>query len=161
MAGAEELTATTLVAIEQAAANNGNFEVGYLLSLLEDLSQTLFMHRPAAQNPWLRAFGGLCPQSWATTTLAFIQEVDAIQTRRQEATKSKQSGEPRRLKPGRQAESSSPSPLSEETKGGAVERVEGLGHGVTWIYYVYMMLYKHHAPIIPKTLSHPLRHPKP
>ena len=33
----------------------------------------------------------------------------------------------RRLKPGRQAESSSPSSLSEETKRGAVERVEGLG----------------------------------
>ena len=59
--GAEEMAALALMAVEQASQDAGS------------------------QNPRLRAFGGLTPQPWVTTTLAYIKEIDAIQSRRGEA----------------------------------------------------------------------------
>ncbi|CAE7780608.1 unnamed protein product, partial [Symbiodinium sp. CCMP2456] len=47
----------------------------------EDPPHQLFQSRPQSQNPRLRAFGGLTPQAWATTTLSYIREIDLIQTR--------------------------------------------------------------------------------
>ncbi|CAE7852956.1 unnamed protein product, partial [Symbiodinium necroappetens] len=84
--GAEEMASLALIATEQASQDSGSWDIAYLLTLLEDPPHQLFAHRPASQNPRLRAFGGLTPQSWATTTLAYIKEIDAIQSRRSEAT---------------------------------------------------------------------------
>ena len=84
VAGAEELVALSLIAVEQAAQDNGSWDIGYLLCLLEDPPHQLFQHRPQSQNPRLRAFGGLTPQAWATTTLSYVREIDLIQTRRAE-----------------------------------------------------------------------------
>ena len=84
-AGAEELMALALISVEQAAQDNGSWDIGYLLSLQEDPPHQLFQSRPSSQNPRLRAFGGLTPQAWATTTLSYIREIDLIQTRRAEA----------------------------------------------------------------------------
>ncbi|CAE7563812.1 unnamed protein product [Symbiodinium necroappetens] len=80
-AGAEELTALALAAVEQCAQDGGSWEIGFLLTLLEDPPHQLFQHRPQSQNPRLRAFGGLTPQTWATTTLSYVKEIDAIQSR--------------------------------------------------------------------------------
>ena len=83
--GAEEMAALALMAVEQASQDAGSWEVAYLLTLMEDPPHQLFQHRPQSQNPRLRAFGGLTPQPWVTTTLAYIKEIDAIQSRRGEA----------------------------------------------------------------------------
>ena len=77
--GAEELLALSLIAVEQAAQDNGSWDIGYLLSLQEDPPHQLFQRRPQSQNPRLRAFGGLTPQPWAMTTLSYIREIDVIQ----------------------------------------------------------------------------------
>ena len=82
--GAEELLALSLIAVEQAAQDNGSWDIGYLLSLQEDPPHQLFQHRPQSQNPRLRAFGRLTPQPWATTTLSYIREIDVIPARRSE-----------------------------------------------------------------------------
>ena len=87
--GAQELLALTLVTIEQAAQDNGKWEVAWILSLQEDPPPGLFMARPASTNPRLRAFSPLCPPEWAATALSFVKEVDIISTRRQEALPSK------------------------------------------------------------------------
>ena len=84
-AGAEELLALTMIAVEQAAQDNGSWDIGYLLCLQEDPPHQLFQSRPQSQNPRLRAFGALTPQAWATTALSYIREIDLIQTRRSEA----------------------------------------------------------------------------
>ena len=44
----------------------------------------VFSFRGSSSNPRLRAFAPLCPQSWASTTLAFIKEVDTLNTCRAE-----------------------------------------------------------------------------
>ncbi|CAE6915907.1 unnamed protein product [Symbiodinium sp. CCMP2592] len=85
VAGAEELTALSLIATEQSAQDGGSWEVAYLLSLLENPPHPAQTSDWSA-NPRLRAFGGLTPPNWATTTLSYIREIDLIQTRRNEAT---------------------------------------------------------------------------
>ena len=85
VASTEELTALSLAAVEQCAQDGGSWEVGHFITLLEDPPHQLFQHRPASANPRLRAFGGLTPQTWATTTLSYIRELDLIQSRRTEA----------------------------------------------------------------------------
>ncbi|CAE7692700.1 unnamed protein product, partial [Symbiodinium necroappetens] len=82
--GAEEMAALAIIAVEQASQDSGSWDLAYLLTLMEDPPHQLFQHRPQSQNPRLRAFGGLTPQPWATTTLSFVKEIDAIQSRRNE-----------------------------------------------------------------------------
>ena len=75
VAGAEELVALSLIAVDCSGAGSPRQRVlgfGYLLCLLEDPPHQLFQHRPQSQNPRLRAFGGLTPQAWATTTLSYV-----------------------------------------------------------------------------------------
>ena len=74
--------------------DSGSWDTAYLLTLMEDPPRQLCAHRPQSQNPRSRAFGGLTPQPWATTTLAYIKEIDAIQARRTEATSSSKAKPP-------------------------------------------------------------------
>ncbi|CAE7892814.1 unnamed protein product, partial [Symbiodinium sp. KB8] len=97
--GAEEMAALAIIATEQASQDSGFWDIAYLLTLLEDPPHQLFAHRPSSQNPRLRAFGGLTPQPWATTTLAYIKEIDAIQSRRSEATSSAKAKAPAAAEP--------------------------------------------------------------
>ena len=78
-------TVLSLAAVEQCAQDGGSWEGGHSITLLEDSPHQLFQHRPASANPRLRACGGLTPQTWATTTLSYIREIDLIQSRRTEA----------------------------------------------------------------------------
>ena len=59
--------------------------MAWLLSLQEDPPLGLFQARPATTNPRLRAFAPLCPPEWATIALAYVKEVDLINSWRQEA----------------------------------------------------------------------------
>lgn len=83
--GAQELLALTLVTVEQAAQDGGKWDVAWLLSLQEDPPPGVFQARPAATNPRLRAFAALCPPDWAAVALAYVKEVDLINSRRQES----------------------------------------------------------------------------
>ena len=83
MAGVQEHLALLYVAIEQA-----NLLVQFLL--LDDPPSQLWIYSRAG-NPMstgrARAFAPLCPQRWATVSLAFLKELDFIQNRRQEMGK--------------------------------------------------------------------------
>ncbi|CAE7676319.1 HERC6 [Symbiodinium sp. CCMP2592] len=83
--GAQELLALALVAQEQAAMDSGNWSVAYL----EEPPPQLFTGRASSStSARLKAFAPLCPPAWGTTTLAFIKEIDALQTRRRELAQS-------------------------------------------------------------------------
>ena len=92
MEGVREHLALTLVAIEQASQDNGRWELAYQLCLLEDPPSTIFSYRStsamAATTGRVKAFSPLCPQKWATIALAYTKEIDYIQSRRTEASKS-------------------------------------------------------------------------
>ena len=74
-----------LAATEQAAADNGRWELGFLLTLLEDPAPTLFSARSATANTRLRAFSPLVPQPLAAVTLTYVREVDLLAQRRKDA----------------------------------------------------------------------------
>lgn len=63
----------------------GKWEVAWILSLQEDPPCQIFSHRPQHTNPRLRAFGPLCPADWGATALAYVKELDVLNTRRSEA----------------------------------------------------------------------------
>ena len=77
------------------ARRPGQFKVGSRIpqTLLEDPAPQLFATRPEGANPRLRAFAPLVPAPLATTTLAFVKEVDLLNSRRQDAVRPKWSSE--------------------------------------------------------------------
>lgn len=95
-AGAQEMLALAMVAIEQSAMDGGKWEVAWILSLQEDPPTQIFSHRPQHTNPRLRAFGPLCPADWGATALAYVKELDLLNTRRSEALPKKPGGGPHR-----------------------------------------------------------------
>ena len=82
---AREHLALALSATEQAAADNGKWDLAFLLTLLEEPAPTMFGPKPAAANTRLRAFSPLVPQSLASVTLAYVREVDLLAQRRKDA----------------------------------------------------------------------------
>lgn len=86
--GIREHLALLIVGIEQFA-QDGRWDLAFLLTLLEDPPPQMWSYRhPAgAQSGRLRAFAPLCPQRWATISLAYLKEIDFIQNRKQDLAK--------------------------------------------------------------------------
>ena len=59
---------------EQSSADNGKWDLGFLLCLLEDPAPSMFAWRGQAANARLRAFSLLVPQTLASVTLAYVRE---------------------------------------------------------------------------------------
>lgn len=86
--GVREHLALTMVAVEQATQDSGRWDLAYQLTLLEDPPSQMWAFRSGgSMNPRLRAFAPLCPQKWATIALAYLKEVDYIQSRRSDLKK--------------------------------------------------------------------------
>lgn len=83
--GAQEITALTLCALDQACQDGNRWDVAFLIALLEEPPPGVFASRGGGANPRMKAFSPLIPQSWATTTLSYVREMDLIASRRQEA----------------------------------------------------------------------------
>ena len=90
MDGVREHIALTMTAVEQSVQDNGRWELAWQLTLLEDPPHQLWGYRGNNFNPRVRAFAPLCVQRWATVALAYMKEVDFIQSRRQDVTKKPQ-----------------------------------------------------------------------
>jgi hypothetical protein len=73
--------------------DNGNMQVGLLLTLQEDPPQTLFSARSVATMTHPRPFAPTARQRWATTALQYFKEMDVITTRRNELAAPKSSGD--------------------------------------------------------------------
>lgn len=89
--GAMELMGLTLVAVEQAAHDNGRWELAWMLALQEEPPQGVFQGRGQQTNPRVRAFAPLCPTPWTTMALAYLREMELITNRRLEALPGKKS----------------------------------------------------------------------
>lgn len=90
---AKDAAALLFVCLEQAAMDNGNLQVGLLLSLTEDPPASLFSARSVAAGAYPRPFAPTANQRWITTALQFLKELDVISTRRSEVTSNKHAAE--------------------------------------------------------------------
>ena len=88
---ARDATALLAVTLDQAALDNGRFDLANLLCLQEDPPSTVFSHKPANVLSRTRAFSPLASQQWVTVALAYLKELDIISAKRLElAAPSKQ-----------------------------------------------------------------------
>lgn len=89
MEGVREHLGLTVLALEQAAQDQGRWDMAFLLLLVDEAPQTMSSYKGGgpAQTGRLRAFAPLCPQRWATVALAYIKECDYIQSKRLEIAK--------------------------------------------------------------------------
>ena len=79
------------VTVEQAAQDSNNRQLAWLLRLLNDPPQNLWLARGQTATGARRPFAPLCRQSWATTALAYIKESEILYTKRTEAVTNKSS----------------------------------------------------------------------
>ena len=90
LAGVQEHLSLLFVAIEQANQDQGRWDLAFQLLLLDDPPSQMWTYaRPGSQASTgrARAFAPLCPQRWATVSLAFLKELDFISNRRFEVNK--------------------------------------------------------------------------
>ena len=108
--GTKEFLALLVTCLEQASYD-GNWNVAYLLSLLEMPPATVFSDRVHNVPGLERPFSPLVPQQWAACALAYMKEVDLLSTKKTELRASKPA--PPRPSPAKAAEADvpeSPSP---------------------------------------------------
>ena len=91
MEGIQEHLALLLVGLEQASMDQNRWDLAFQLMLLEDPPPGVFSYRGAAASQAstgrARSFAPLCPQRWTTIALAYVKEIDYIQSRRAEVAK--------------------------------------------------------------------------
>ena len=81
--GCKEFLAILIVCLEQAA-HDGNWNVAYLLSLLESPPNGVFTERVQTMPGIDRPFSPLVPQPWAACALAYIKEMDILTNKKSE-----------------------------------------------------------------------------
>ena len=87
--GIQEHIALLVVAIDQYVQDGGRWELGFQLLLAEDPPNQMYSYKSpvATQTGRMRAFSPLCPQRWATISIAYTKELDFILNRRLELSK--------------------------------------------------------------------------
>ena len=89
---ARDQTALLAVTLDQAALDQGRFELANLLCLQEEPPATIFTSRQTNVLNRPRAFSPLADQRWVTVALAYIKELDVITTKRLELTSQSRPG---------------------------------------------------------------------
>eukprot|EP00438_Fugacium_kawagutii_P017062 Skav216355 [mRNA] locus=scaffold2385:238985:241160:- [translate_table: standard] len=79
----KEYLALMSASMEQSVLDGG-WSVAYLLSLLDEPPVQLYADRPIALSSLGRPFAGLVPQQWASTSLAYLKEIEVLQTKKQD-----------------------------------------------------------------------------
>ena len=89
LVGVQEYATLLAVGLEQAAQDQGKWDLAFQLMLLEDPPSQMWSYRGGGvpQTGRARAFAPLCPQRWATVALAYSREIDFIQNKRLELGK--------------------------------------------------------------------------
>lgn len=87
--GIQEHVALLVVGLDQYAQDGNRWDLGFQLLLLEDPPHQMwsFKNPVAAHTGRMRAYSPLCPQKWATISLAYTKEIDFIHSRRLEMAK--------------------------------------------------------------------------
>ena len=76
--------ALTAVMVEQAAMDANRWHLAWLLRLLDDPPQNLWLSRGQTATGTRRPFAPLCVPSWTTTALAYMKEAEVLQTKKAE-----------------------------------------------------------------------------
>ena len=76
-----ERLALTVVAVEQSVVD-GNWDLGFLLSLAEDPPISMFQDRTSTLSPFGKPFSSLVPPMWASTVLSFVKEIEVLQSKK-------------------------------------------------------------------------------
>ena len=82
--GARDAAALLAVTLDQAAFDNGRFDLALLLCLQEEPPSTVFSHKPTTILSKARSFSPLADQKWVTVALAYVKELDLISSKRLE-----------------------------------------------------------------------------
>lgn len=94
-AAAADRSALFLVAHEQAALDRGHLALAWLMTFQQDPPVSIWARAPPEVIP--RTFAPLARQHWATTGMAYLRELDTLQTRRAKIGWNRQ--QPRRVVP--------------------------------------------------------------
>ena len=81
--GTKEYLALLTVCLEQSALD-GNWNVAFILSLLEDPPVTLFAERMNPVATLGRPFSPLVPPSWAACALSYLKEIEVLTVKKSE-----------------------------------------------------------------------------
>ena len=73
-----------LAACLEQSTMDGNWNVAYVLSMLEEPPIQVFSDRMQTLSGISRPFAPLVPPAWAATTLSFLKEVELLQTKKAE-----------------------------------------------------------------------------
>ena len=81
--GTKEYLALLVAALEQSTLDGG-WGVAYVLSLMEEPPQQLFMERMTPVSATGRPFSPLVPPSWAAVALSYLKELEVLSTHKTE-----------------------------------------------------------------------------
>ena len=79
----KEFLALLAASLDQAALD-GNWSIAYLISLLEEPPSQMMMERHSPLSSLGRPFAGMVPPQWSVVALAYIREMDLLQTKKNE-----------------------------------------------------------------------------
>ena len=86
MDGCLDILSLLCVCLEHASLDNGNFDIGYLMTLQEEPPAAIMSNRSVMSvGGRARAFAPLADQRWVTTSLAYLRELDLITQKRADA----------------------------------------------------------------------------
>ena len=105
--------ALSIVMIEQAALDNNRFHLAWLLRLLDDPPQNLWLSRGSSATGSRRPFAPLAAQSWTTTSLAYMKEAEVLNNKRTELM-----NQPKPKQPSEDGSPKKPGPKRRPGKGG-------------------------------------------
>ena len=85
----KERLALMAVALDQSVVDNGDWTLGFLLSLAEDPPIALFQEKTMSTSPYGKPFSPLVPPSWITVVLSYMKEMEIITTKKGEMSPKK------------------------------------------------------------------------
>lgn len=86
---AQEHLGLMICALEQAALDQGDWSVAFLVSLVEEPPLQLFQDRMVSLHGQGRPFAPTLPTPWAAMVLAYLKEMEILSTRKSETTASR------------------------------------------------------------------------
>ena len=77
----KEFLALLAASLDQASLD-GNWSIAYLISLLEEPTSQMMMERHSPLSSLGRPFAGMVPPQWSAVALAYIREMDLLQSKK-------------------------------------------------------------------------------
>ena len=84
LSAARDTIALLSVMLEQAVMDGGRLDLAQVLTLQDDLPSSIFVNRQAGVLSRSKSFSPLADQRWITIALAYLKEMDTLQTKRLE-----------------------------------------------------------------------------